>query len=75
MAPLLDEAVAARLLDDDPARPAHHRFRHALIREVLVQGLPGAERARLHARVAAALDGPPRHVRGAARAPLVPRGG
>ena len=55
VAPLLDEAVAARLLDDDPARPAHHHFRHALIREVLVQGLPGAERARLHARVAAAL--------------------
>ena len=55
VAPLLDEAVAARLLDDDPARPAHHHFRHALIREVLVQGLSGAERARLHARVAAAL--------------------
>jgi hypothetical protein len=55
VAPLVDEAVAARLLDDDPARPAHHHFRHALIREVLVQGLPGAERARLHARVAAAL--------------------
>jgi hypothetical protein len=57
--PLLDEAVTARLLDADPARPSRHRFRHALIREVLVHGLPGAERARLHARVAAALDGRP----------------
>lgn len=53
--PLLDEAVAARLVDFDPAAVARYRFRHALVREVMEQGLPGSERGRLHMRVAEAL--------------------
>ena len=56
LALLLDEAVAARLLDDDPDRPPRRRFRHALVREVLAHDLPAAERGRVHARVAEALE-------------------
>jgi hypothetical protein len=54
--PLLDEAVAARLVDFDPAAVVRYRFHHALVREVMEQGLPGSERSRLHTRVAEALD-------------------
>ena len=54
--PLLDEAVAARLVDFDPAAVVRYRFRHALVREVMEQGLPGSERGRLHTRVTEALD-------------------
>ena len=53
---LLDEAVAARLVDFDPAAVVRYRFRHSLVREVLEQGLSGSERGRLHTRVAEALD-------------------
>jgi hypothetical protein len=53
---LLDEAAVARLLDVDPAGVARYRFRHTLVREVLEQGLLGAERGRLHSRVAASLE-------------------
>jgi len=55
---LLDEAAAGRLLDIDQAGPARYRFRHSLIREVLDQGLSGAQRGELHAAVGAA-DGLP----------------
>jgi tetratricopeptide (TPR) repeat protein len=53
---LLAEAVTARLLDDDPGRPQRWRFRHALVREVLARDLPAAERSKVHARVAVALE-------------------
>ena len=53
--PLLDEAVAARLVDFDPDAVVRYLFRHALVREVMEQGLPGSERGRLHTRVAEAL--------------------
>lgn len=52
-AALLDEAVTARLIEDDLV---NHTFRHALIREVIAAGLPAAERARLHSLVAARLE-------------------
>jgi hypothetical protein len=65
--PLLDEAVAARLVDFDPAAVARYRFRHALVREVMEQGLPGSERGRLHTRVAEALGS------GEGRPSLAPR--
>ena len=51
----LDEAVAAGLVDDVGAGGGH-RFRHSLIREVIDAGLSAAERARLHALVAARLE-------------------
>jgi hypothetical protein len=50
---LLDEAVAAQLLD---GTGSGYRFRHALIREVIEGALPGAERGRLHAAVARRLE-------------------
>jgi hypothetical protein len=50
---LLEEAVTARLIDADPP---NHRFRHALIREVIAAGLPTAERRRMHALVAQRLE-------------------
>ncbi|HKC29352.1 MAG TPA: AAA family ATPase [Jatrophihabitans sp.] len=52
-AALLNEAVAARLVDD---LPSGRSFRHALIHEVIESGLSAAERSRLHALVAARLE-------------------
>jgi hypothetical protein len=49
----LDEAVAAGLLRLDAGRYA---FAHALVREVLVAGVAGADRGVLHAAYAAALE-------------------
>ncbi|HEY7009628.1 MAG TPA: AAA family ATPase [Jatrophihabitantaceae bacterium] len=56
IASLLDEAVAARLVETVPAGAARYRFRHALVREVLDAGLSGAERARLHTVIAQRLE-------------------
>jgi tetratricopeptide (TPR) repeat protein len=53
VAPLIDEAESARLID---GLPTGHAFRHALIREVISLELPPAERARLHALVATRLE-------------------
>jgi hypothetical protein len=53
---LLDEAVAGRLLEVDPAGPVRYRFRHALVREVLDHGLSGAQRGELHAAAGEALE-------------------
>jgi hypothetical protein len=55
-APLLDEAVAGRLLETGPASPVRYRFQHALVREVLEHGLSGAQRGELHAAVGTALE-------------------
>lgn len=49
---LLDEAIRARLMTGDTSP----RFSHALVREVLEAGLPMADRAALHARVAEELE-------------------
>jgi hypothetical protein len=53
---LLDEAATGQLLDLDPVGPARCRFRHALIREVLSQGLAAAQRGELHKAAAEALE-------------------
>jgi tetratricopeptide (TPR) repeat protein len=50
---LLDEAVAAGLLD---AGPLDHTFRHALVRETIVGGLSAAERRRLNGEIAHCLE-------------------
>lgn len=50
----LDDARAARILEDAPA-PGSVRFVHALIRETLYDGLSSPERALLHASVAGEL--------------------
>ncbi|MBI5087843.1 MAG: AAA family ATPase [Actinobacteria bacterium] len=52
----LDPAVAHRLLVIDPDRPSVLRFSHALVREVLLDGLTALRRARLHLRVAEAME-------------------
>jgi predicted ATPase/DNA-binding SARP family transcriptional activator len=47
---LLDEAIAARVVDGVPGAPGRLRFSHALIRETLYDGLTVARRLQLHAR-------------------------
>jgi DNA-binding SARP family transcriptional activator len=51
----LDSAVAVGLVVEG-THPWSWRFTHALVQEVLVSGLPALRRARLHARLGAALE-------------------
>src|SRR5581483_991278 len=51
----LDEARAARLVEPVPDDPTRLRFAHDLVRETIYESVGMAERARLHADVAAAL--------------------
>jgi DNA-binding CsgD family transcriptional regulator/tetratricopeptide (TPR) repeat protein len=53
---LLEEAEAARVVAEIPGRLGRWRFAHALVREVLYEGLPAARRVRLHGRVGEALE-------------------
>jgi DNA-binding CsgD family transcriptional regulator len=52
---LLEEAEAARVVAPVPGGLGRWRFAHALVREVLYEGLPAARRVRLHGRVGEAL--------------------
>jgi DNA-binding SARP family transcriptional activator len=52
---LLDPAAAHRLLVESPEVPGGLRFNHALVREVLLDGLTPVRRARLHLQVADAI--------------------
>jgi tetratricopeptide (TPR) repeat protein len=49
---LLDEALAARIVDEVPGARHRLRFSHALIRDVLYEQLGAARRARLHREIA-----------------------
>ncbi len=53
---LLDEAVAASLLQESPERAGRFTFTHALVEHTLYEDLGRARRARLHKRVAVALE-------------------
>jgi DNA-binding CsgD family transcriptional regulator len=53
---LLEEAEAARVVTEVPGRLGRRRFAHALVREVLYEGLPATRRIRLHGRVGEALE-------------------
>jgi predicted ATPase len=53
---LLEEAEAARVVGAVPGGLGRWRFAHALVREVLYEGLPAARRVRLHGRVGQALE-------------------
>jgi DNA-binding CsgD family transcriptional regulator len=53
---LLEEAEAARVVAAVPGGLGRWRFAHALVREVLYEGLPAARRVRLHGRVGEALE-------------------
>ncbi|MGN6694911.1 MAG: BTAD domain-containing putative transcriptional regulator, partial [Aquihabitans sp.] len=52
---VVEPAVVQRLLEDDPDRLGGLRFSHALVRDVLLDGLTSLRRARLHLAVADAL--------------------
>jgi DNA-binding CsgD family transcriptional regulator len=53
---LLEEAEAARIVSAVPGSLDRWRFAHALVREVLYEGLPAARRVRLHGYVGEALQ-------------------
>ena len=53
----LEEAAAARVLDEVPGTVGGYRFSHALIRESLYAGLGAVRRARLHGRIGETLEG------------------
>jgi tetratricopeptide (TPR) repeat protein len=53
---LVEEAEAARVVAAVPDGLGRWRFAHALVREVLYEGLPAARRIRLHGRVGEALE-------------------
>jgi DNA-binding SARP family transcriptional activator len=52
----IDPAVVHRLLAPLPERPATFRFAHALVREVVADDVSALRRARIHLRVADALE-------------------
>lgn len=52
----LEDALAARLLEEVPGAPGRLRFVHALIHEAIIVDLPGLRRARLHGAVGEALE-------------------
>ena len=52
----LEPAVAHRLLVDVPGRPGTLRFTHAIVREVLLDGLTSLRRARVHLQAADAME-------------------
>ena len=52
----VDEAMAARVVSDDPGAPGRLRFAHVLIRDTLYEGLTHARRVRLHRLAVEALE-------------------
>jgi DNA-binding SARP family transcriptional activator len=52
----LEPAIVHRLLVEVPHQPSIYRFSHALVREVLLEDLSSLRRARLHLRVADAIE-------------------
>jgi predicted ATPase len=53
---LLEEAETARVVRAVPGGLGRWQFAHALVREVLYEGVPAARRVRLHGRVGQALE-------------------
>ena len=53
----LEEALAARVIEEPPGTSGLYQFTHALIQETLAQELSTTRRARLHARIAELLEG------------------
>ncbi|MFB3093449.1 MAG: AAA family ATPase, partial [Dehalococcoidia bacterium] len=53
---VLEEALAARVIEELPQAVGRYQFTHALIRETLIQELSATRRTRLHARIAEALE-------------------
>ncbi|MFQ6027970.1 MAG: hypothetical protein ACE5Q6_10800, partial [Dehalococcoidia bacterium] len=53
---VLEEALAARVIEELPQIAGRYQFTHALIQEVLIEELNTTRRVRLHARIAEALE-------------------
>jgi tetratricopeptide (TPR) repeat protein len=53
---VLEEALAARVIEELPRAVGRYQFTHALIQETLVEELTTTRRVRLHARVAETLE-------------------
>jgi DNA-binding SARP family transcriptional activator/RecA/RadA recombinase len=56
----VEAALVAGVVVEDPVAVGRYRFAHTLLRQALYDGLSAVRRARLHARVGAALEGRPR---------------
>jgi DNA-binding SARP family transcriptional activator/tetratricopeptide (TPR) repeat protein len=52
----LEEALAAGLLIESGREPGRYMFSHALVRETLYEGMSAQRRARIHGRMAEALE-------------------
>ena len=53
---VLEEALAARVIEELPQTVGRYQFTHALIQETLAEELSTTRRVRLHARIAEALE-------------------
>jgi tetratricopeptide (TPR) repeat protein len=53
---LMEEALAARLIEEAAPNVGYYQFTHRLLQEVLVQELSLTRRVRLHARIAGVLE-------------------
>ena len=53
---MLEEALAARVIEELPSAVGRYQFTHALIQETLAEELSTNRRVRLHARIAEALE-------------------
>jgi tetratricopeptide (TPR) repeat protein len=53
---VLEEALAARIIEELPRTVGRYQFTHALIQETLVEELTTTRRVRLHARIAQVLE-------------------
>jgi tetratricopeptide (TPR) repeat protein len=56
MLEVLEEALAARVVEELPSTVGRYQFTHALIQETLAEELSTTRRVRLHARIAEALE-------------------
>ena len=52
----LDQALAARVIEEQPGPAGLHQFSHALIQQTLAEELSTTRRARLHSRIGEALE-------------------
>jgi len=53
---LMDEAIAARIIEELPGRDARYSFRHALMQQTLMESISTGRKMRLHARIGEALE-------------------
>jgi tetratricopeptide (TPR) repeat protein len=53
---LMDEAIAAWIIEELPGRDARYQFRHALMQQTLMESISSVRKIRLHARIGEALE-------------------